>query len=120
MRLKYNVRILVLLPAVVIAYASGWSQGGWSGVINSWRGEGAQNTRPAEAASAPLSAQKTLNGPAPTSVAALNSQEGSAAVGAVPIAVVPFILEYQHANLHFRQPIDDNPYFIRIEAMIQD
>lgn len=118
MRSKCNARTLVLLLVMVTVYAAGWSQDGWSGVINSERGRSAQETWSAEAA--PQSTQKVPDKASPSPVTTPDSQQELARAGAVAMAIVPFILEYQHANLYFRQGIDDNPDYTRIEAAIQN
>jgi len=117
-RSRYNARILVFSLAVLTAYAAGWVRDTRSGVANSRQAGVALYTRPAEAAAAPLIVQNMPDQSAPASSSTPNSQQESAKAAAVPMAIVPFILEYQHASLYFRQSINDNPDYTGISAVI--
>jgi hypothetical protein len=91
MKSKRNARILVLSLVVFTVYAAGWTQDGWSGVIGSGSSGVTQDTRPVHA-SAPLGAQRAPDQSAPISVSTPGALQESAKAGALPMAIVPFIL----------------------------
>lgn len=120
MRPNYNARILVFLLTVLTAYAAGWAQDSKSGIDNSRRAGAVLHTRTAEAAVAPSSVQNVPDRSSPTAVSTPEIQQESAKASAVPMAIVPFVLEYQYASLYFRQTIDNNSDYAGISAVIQE
>lgn len=105
MRSKYSA--ISVLPLIIFTVCTvGWSQDGLNRVIDSRIGENVQRAVPDE----PFSSSDVRSG----------DQSELARPSGVSIPIIPFIIEYWQGNLHFRQPIDDNPDYIKIHAQMQN
>jgi hypothetical protein len=113
MRIHSHNRVWFLTLIATAALMAGWPQYGRGGAAGAGQ-SAASHARPAEGTPASSPAQQAAGNPA----RAAGAVPASSPVP--PFPVLPFNIEYGYAKKYFVERINDDKYYLGIEAMLQE